>query len=124
MFSSLLGVWQAVPYLFADLWGLLNEPEGEASSAGTRVDTRLPTYRGYLAAMTLLPMTGLFRGFGEIQKFYAVVGAWFFPVLALALLLLNGRSSWVGKSYCNQPLTMAALMGVLLFFAWIAWRSL
>lgn len=124
VFSSLLGVWQAVPYLFADLWGLLNEPEGETSSAETRVDTRLPTYRGYLAAMTLLPMAGLFRGFGEIQKFYAVVGAWFFPVLALALLLLNGRSSWVGKSYRNQPLTMAALMGVLLFFAWIAWRSL
>ena len=69
-------------------------------------------------------MAGLFRGFGEIQKFYAVVGAWFFPVLALALLLLNGRSRWVSKSYRNQPLTMVALMGVLLFFAWVAWRSL
>jgi hypothetical protein len=53
-----------------------------------------------------------------------VVGAWFFPVLVLALLLLNGRSGWVGQSYRNQPVTMAALIGVLLFFGWIAWRAL
>ena len=124
VFSSLLGVWQAVPYLFADLWGLLRGPVRDASKGETKVDTRAPAYRGYLAAMALLPMAGLFRGFGEVQKFYAVVGAWFFPILALALLLLNGRSGWVGRSYRNQPLTMAALIGVLLFFAWIAWRAL
>ena len=123
VFSSLLGVWQAVPYLFADLWGLLREPERESTSGETKVDTRSPAYLGYLAAMALLPMAGLFRGFGEIQKFYAVVGAWFFPALALALLLLNGRSKWVGKPFRNQPLTVAALAGVLLFFAWIAWRA-
>ena len=123
VFSSLLGVWQAVPYLFADLWGLLREPERESASGETKVDTRSPAYLGYLAAMALLPMAGLFRGFGEIQKFYAVVGAWFFPALALALLLLNGRSKWVGKPFRNQPLTVAALAGVLLFFAWIAWRA-
>jgi len=123
VFSSLLGVWQAVPYLFADLWGLLRGPEQESTSGKSSVNTRSPAYLGYLAAMALLPMTGLFRGFGEIQKFYAMVGAWFFPALALALLLLNGRSSWVGKPFRNQPLTIAALIGVLLFFAWIAWRA-
>jgi Mn2+/Fe2+ NRAMP family transporter len=124
VFSSLLGVWQAVPYLFADLWGLLTGPERDTSNGETRVDTRSTAYRGYLAAMALLPMAGLFRGFGEVQKFYAVVGAWFFPILVLALLLLNGRSSWVGKSFRNRPPTVAALLGVLLFFAWIAWRTL
>jgi Mn2+/Fe2+ NRAMP family transporter len=123
VFSSLLGVWQAVPYLFADLWGLLRGPEQETTSGKSNVNTRSPAYLGYLAAMALLPMAGLFRGFGEIQKFYAMVGAWFFPALALALLLLNGRSSWVGKPFRNQPLTIAALIGVLLFFAWIAWRA-
>lgn len=124
VFSSLLGVWQAVPYLFADLWGLLRGPEKDTLQGGKSVDTRSPAYRGYLAAMALLPMAGLFRGFGEVQKFYAVIGAWFFPVLVLALLILNGRSSWVGKSYRNRPLTMVALTGVLLFFGWIAWRAL
>jgi len=124
VFSSLLGVWQAVPYLFADLWGLLNGPERDSSNGETRVNTRSSAYRGYLAAMALIPMAGLFRGFGEVQKFYAVVGAWVFPVLVLALLLLNGRSGWVGKTYRNQPLTIVALLGVLLFFAWVASSAL
>ena len=74
--------------------------------------------------MALLPMAGLFRGFGEVQKIYAVVGAWFFPFLALALLLLNGRSAWVGKTNRNKPLTIVTLVVVLIFFAWIAWQTL
>jgi len=124
VFSSLLGVWQAIPYLFADLWGLLHGPEQETSSRQTSVNTRSPAYLGYLAAMALFPMAGLFRGFGEVQKFYAVIGAWFFPVLVLALLILNGRSTWVGNAYRNRPFTMVALVGVLLFFGWTAWRAL
>ena len=122
--ASLLGVWQAIPYLFADLWKMLREPEWKDSNVETALDTRAPAYRGYLAAMALLPMAGLFRGFGEIQKFYAVVGAWFLPILALVLLVLNGRSAWVGKRYRNSPLTTIALLGTLLFFGWIAWRVL
>ena len=124
VFSSLLGVWQAVPYLFADLWGLLTRPERDTLNGESRVNTKAPAYRGYLAAMALLPMAGLFRGFGEVQKLYAIIGAWFFPILVVALLILNGRSGWVGESYRNRPLTMAALITVLIFFGWIAWRSL
>jgi Mn2+/Fe2+ NRAMP family transporter len=124
VFSSLLGVWQAVPYLFADLWGLLCGPERGNENGGATVNTGSPAYRAYLAALALLPITGLFRGFDEIQKIYALVGAWFFPVLALVLLVLNGRSDWVGKSYRNHPFTVAALLGILLFFGWIAWRML
>ena len=124
VFSSLLGVWQAIPYLFADLWGMLRGPGPEAPGATTKVDTGSLPYRGYLAAMALLPMAGLFRGFGEIQKIYAVVGAWFFPVLALVLLVLNSRSALVGRANRNRPSTVAALLGVLLFFGWIAWRML
>lgn len=122
--SSLLGVWQAVPYMFADLWGMLHGPQRETAAATSKADARSPAYLGYLAAMALIPMAGLFRGFGEVQKLYAVVGAWFFPALALALLLLNGRSSWVGNSFRNQKLTVSALTCVLAFFAWVAWRAL
>jgi len=124
VYSSLLGVWQAVPYLFADLWGILLKTDQPVPGAESRVDTRSTAYRGYLAAMALLPMAGLFRGFGEVQKFYAVVGAWFFPFLALALLLLNGRTAWVGRDYRNRPLTVVVLLAVLSFFAWIAWSAI
>jgi hypothetical protein len=124
VFSSLLGVWQAVPYLFADLWGLLLKPVSLDQDVEARVSTRSRAYRGYLAALALLPMAGLFYGFRDVQKLYAVIGAWFFPFLALALLLLNGRSAWVGRSYRNRPLTVAVLVAVLGFFSWIAWEGM
>jgi hypothetical protein len=118
VFSSLLGVWQSVPYLFADCWGLL---KGGGETA-TRVDTKAPPYRAYLVLIATVPMLGLFWGFRDIQLAYAVTGALLFPVLALALLIFNGRSAWVGAKFRNRPLTIAALVVVLLFFSWIALR--
>lgn len=118
VFSSLLGVWQSVPYLFADCWGLL---KGGGETA-TRVDTKAPPYRAYLLLIATVPMLGLFWGFRDIQLAYAVTGALLFPVLALALLIFNGRSAWVGAKFRNRPLTIAALVVVLVFFSWIALR--
>ena len=119
VFSSLLGVWQSVPYLFADCWGLL---KGEPADAVTRVDTRSAPYRAYLLLIATVPMLGLFWGFRDIQLAYAVTGALLFPVLALALLIFNGRSAWVGPKFRNRPLTIAVLVVVLLFFSWIGLR--
>jgi len=122
VFSSLLGVWQAVPYLFADTLGLLREDPGTSNAETMEVDTRSPAYRGYLSALAIVPMAGLFWRFQEIQKLYAVVGATFIPFLAVALLLLNGRAEWVGAQYRNRPATVAVLLATVAFFAWIAWR--
>jgi len=117
VFSSLLGVWQAVPYLFADCWSLLREPR--AAAACRSVDTKAAPYRGYLVAIALIPMLGLFFGFREMQKLYTVIGALFFPVLALALLVFNGRPSWVGAEFRNGPAAIVALIAVLAFFGFI-----
>jgi Mn2+/Fe2+ NRAMP family transporter len=124
VFSSLLGVWQAVPYLFADMLGLLREDPAAGGEDSVAVDTRSPAYRGYLVALAFVPMAGLFWRFQEIQKLYAIVGATFIPFLAIALLLLNGRSDWVGEQYRNRPATIAVLLATLAFFLWIAWRRL
>jgi Mn2+/Fe2+ NRAMP family transporter len=125
VFSSLLGVWQAVPYLFADTLGLLREDK-EAPSGGavSAIDTRSAAYRGYLVALAIVPMAGLFWRFQEIQKLYAVIGATFIPLLALALLLLNGRAEWVGERFRNRPATVVVLLATLAFFLWIGWRTL
>ncbi|HSG58554.1 MAG TPA: Nramp family divalent metal transporter [Woeseiaceae bacterium] len=126
VFSSLLGVWQAVPYLFADTWGLLRE-SGDAPAHGgdaAPVDTSSLAYRGYLVALAIVPMAGLLWSFKEIQKIYAVIGATFIPVLAIALLLLNGRSAWVGERYRNRPATVVVLLATLAFFLWMGWRTL
>jgi len=116
VFSSLLGVWQAAPYIFADCWRLLFAPPG----APIVVDTQAKPYRVFLVVLALVPMIGLFASFREVQKLYTVIGAYIFPLLALALLIFNGRAAWVGQRFKNRPLTTLALAGVLAFFSWLA----
>ena len=123
VFSSLLGVWQSVPYLFADCWRLLRErPDPDAPAI--MVDTSGLPYRTYLVVLGVIPMIGLFWSFQEVQVLYTVTGALFFPFLALALLIWNGRSDWVGVQFKNRPLTSIALASVLVFFSSVAVRRL
>ncbi|MCZ6474968.1 MAG: Nramp family divalent metal transporter [Gammaproteobacteria bacterium] len=121
VFSSLLGVWQAVPYLFADCWRLTRR--GPARSQAARVDTQALPYRSFLVLIALVPMIGLFMGFQQVQKIYTVSGALFFPFLALALLILNGRAAWVGERFKSRPITSVVLLGVLAFFSRIAVKT-
>jgi Mn2+/Fe2+ NRAMP family transporter len=116
VFSSLLGVWQCVPYLFADCWSLL---ENRRHYARTCVDMRSAPYRSYLVLIAIVPIFGLLGSFRDIQLAYAVIGALLFPILALALLVFNGRSAWVGPELSNKPLTIIALVVVLVFFSWL-----
>ena len=113
IFSSLLGVWQSVPYLFADLWRLM---QTNAESEPRPINTKSTVYRGYLYALSIVPMIGLWVGFANMQKYYAIVGAIFIPMLALVLLILNGQSSKIGEQYRNRPITTLVLSVILVFF--------
>ncbi len=116
-FSSLLGVWQAVPYIFADYWRfVLPGLAGDAGAPRPEVDTRDRPYRTYLWALAVVPMLGLLFSFREVQKVYAVFGALFMPLLALTLLFLNGRSEWVGPRLRNGPVITALLAGTVALF--------
>ena len=121
VFSSLLGVWQSAPYLFADLWSMMR---GSSRSREHSINTQSISYRWYLYALATIPMIGLWIGFATMQKFYAVIGALFIPMLALVLLLLNGRVKWVGIRYRNHPLTSAVLIVILLFFLTVGWLTI
>jgi len=122
VFSSLLGVWQATPYIFADSWRLFRNPPDKLGEIvpSKNPDTSAPIYRYYLLALGLIPMLGLFFSFREVQKLYAITGAFFVPLLALALLLLNSRKKWVGAGYRNHAVTVMALVATVAFFLWIA----
>lgn len=127
VFSSLLGTWQATPYIFADSWRLFRYPPTQGAAGLSREnqgsvnpDSSSPLYRYYLIALALIPILGLFVSFREVQKFYAVTGAFFVPMLALALLLLNSREQWIGARFRNRPITVIGLSVTLLFFLWIA----
>lgn len=116
--SSLLGVWQAVPYLFADF--LLHGRRDESGRPLT-VSTGSWAYRGYLLALAVGPIPVLFVKFSTAQKYYAVFGATFIPLLAVLLLYMNGRASWVGKENRNGWWTAAALLAAVVMFGWFAW---
>ncbi len=117
VFSSLLGVWQATPYLFAECWRL------GVSRDAKPVDTAAPPYRWFLLVLAMVPMLGLFGSFREVQKLYTFIGAYIFPALALVLIVFNSRSAWVGR-FKNRPLTVVALAGVLVFFTWLALENI
>jgi len=119
VFSSLLGVWQSVPYLFADTWGLFFNQKDHAP---TKDLTKTNAYRAYLFAIALIPMVGLFMSFKEVQKINAVVGSTFVPLLAIVLLILNGKRAWM-KDFVNRPLTVVMLLATLAFFGLMAWMK-
>jgi len=118
VFSSLLGVWQAVPYLFADIFRLfINKNQQEK----TQVDTNALPYRSYLFAIAIIPMLGLLMDFKQVQQFYAIIGAAFLPLLAIALLVMNNNYS-LGK-FRNKWLSQILLTITILFFLGMAWQK-
>ncbi|MFG0316073.1 MAG: Nramp family divalent metal transporter [Planctomycetota bacterium JB042] len=110
VFSSLLGVWQSVPYVFADAAAV------GAGRRGARVDVGGRAYRSFLVAIATVPALGLVWTFVTMQKLYAIVGALFVPLLAVALLILNGRSGPVSATSRNRAAAIGLLWAVLLFF--------
>jgi Mn2+/Fe2+ NRAMP family transporter len=120
VFSSLLGVWQAVPYVYADFWQLRHGVGRRTLEMGrARVDTKGGVYRLVLLLIASVPMLGLVLSFKEAQKYYAVYGALFLPGLALVLIILNSRRSLLGELRNGWVMTglLAAIVVCFLVFA-------
>ena len=118
VFTSTLGVWNGVPYLFSDY---LDAFRGRFD---TDVDTRGIAYRGYLLYLALPPMLLLFLGRPIwVIKVYTLTGGLFMPLLAATLLWLNSRKRLVGELK-NGPTATATLVLALLLFALIAARQI
>ena len=99
VFSSLLGVWQSIPYLFTDFWILSKHHASENSDQPrSPVDTQSWAYQGYLYALGTIPAIGLLVvPFRQALKVYAVLGAFSIPLIALILLLLCGSGRYLGE---------------------------
>jgi hypothetical protein len=129
VFSSLLGVWQSAPYLFADWYredrnrssGRNDRPGADASADGhDRYGAALGAtraYRAYLLVIAVVPLPLLWFSVTEVQLAYAVLGALFMPFLALTLLLLNTRPGLVGSRFTSGPAINALLGATLVLFA-------
>jgi Mn2+/Fe2+ NRAMP family transporter len=118
VFSSLLGVWQSAPYIFADF---LSVRRGAQTARGDGGALRRSTgYRWYLAAIALVPLVLLWTPVREVQLVYATLGAWFMPVVALTLLLMNNRVPWVGGAFRNSRILNVLLVLTLATFTYLA----
>jgi Mn2+/Fe2+ NRAMP family transporter len=116
--TSMLGVWQGVPYLFADYVGLLQGKSDD--ELRTFVSSTGNVYRGYLFFLTIPPMAILMLGKPVwIVVTYAAVGALFMPFLAGTLLILNNRRDVMGELK-NGWLANVGLALCLVLFAYLS----
>lgn len=113
VFSSMIGVWDGVPYLFTDY---MIASRRINTAAATTNYTKTRYYRLYLLYLALPPM--LLLGYGKpvwIVVIYSVAGAFFMPFLALLLLYMNNQRQWLQR-FSNSYISNAILiMSVLLF---------
>lgn len=121
VFSSLLGVWQGVPYLFADLVTLSRRRAGGAGTPDDLAATR--AYRVYLLLIALVPIPLLWLSLEQAQLAYTVFGAFFLPLLAATLLVMNTRQGWVGAPFRSGWVVNLALAATLAFFAYAGLRE-
>jgi Mn2+/Fe2+ NRAMP family transporter len=116
VFASLLGVWQSVPYLYADFYGVLTRKPIDERRAFTNVKST--PYRLALVFLTLVPIPFAFTGRPvAIIVIYTIVGSLFVPFLAATLLYLNNRVAWTAAVPKNHWTTNFVLVAILALFA-------
>jgi Mn2+/Fe2+ NRAMP family transporter len=117
VFASLLGVWQSLPYLFADYYGLLR-----GYSRATREGLTKATSTPYRVALVFVTGVSLPFAFVDQPLFlirtFTIVGSLFIPFLAGTLLYMNNakipRESGVPA---NSALANAMLVLAFVVFA-------
>jgi Mn2+/Fe2+ NRAMP family transporter len=115
VFASLLGVWQSIPYLYADYWGIIKKVSPETRREMTKVTSK--PYRLALLFVTLVPLPFAFTGRPiAIIITYTVVGSLFVPFLAATLLYLNNRVRWTSPVPRNGIGANLLLVVILLVF--------
>jgi Mn2+/Fe2+ NRAMP family transporter len=115
VFASLLGVWQSVPYIYADYYGIVKRVPIDERRALTKV-TSTP-YRAALVFITLAPLPFAFVGRPLfIIVAYTIVGSLFIPFLAATLLYLNNRVEWKEAIPRNHWTTNVVLVAILVMF--------
>ncbi len=107
VFSSLLGVWQSVPYLFADLMYHRKERPQDLKTS--------KPYRAHLLFLSVASLSALSFKFQAIQLLYAIVGALFIPLCAFSLIFIN-KKAITSPELKNKGWQNATLLLTFIFF--------
>lgn len=125
VFTSLLGVWQGVPYIFADFIRVLRKGRCSINADDTGTDPeKSREYRIYLVALAALPLSLLWFRVQEVQLVYGILGALFMPFVALTLFLLNNRENLVGRRFRNSLAMNMVLIIILCLFTFLGLREI
>jgi len=123
VFASLLGVWQSVPYLYADFYGIVTKRPVEERRELVKV-TSTP-YRIALAFISLVPIPFAFTGQPiQIVIIYTIVSSLFVPFVAATLLYLNNRVKWTEPVPRNSIITNLLLIAILVLFAIVGFQEI
>jgi Mn2+/Fe2+ NRAMP family transporter len=110
VFTSLLGVWQGVPYLWADSMHALRRKAVPANLTTSRA------YRWFLLYMAFPPLLLLtWQKPLAIVVLYAIAGAFFMPFLGAVLLWMNNRRDWVGELRNRWRTNLVLVLSLVLF---------
>ncbi len=110
--TSTLGVWQGVPYLFADFLAALR------GATGSRVSTTETPYRAYLLYLALPPMVLLFIDRPVwVIRLYTITSGLFMPFLAGSLLWLTTKRRLVGSLVVGRLAAVGLVAALCLFVA-------
>ena len=116
VFTSLLGVWHGVPYLFEDWW-----ERRKAGQSGPDVAGTSRSYTAFLAYLAVFPL--ILQVMDRpllIVVIYAITGAFFMPLLAGTLLVINNRRDWVGELKNSIAVNIGLIFSLTLFGALLA----
>lgn len=120
-YSSLLGVWNGVPYLFADFVKTVRKKK---KTVDEKVSVKEPVYRFYLCWLTFPPMILFYFGKPvELIIIYGALGALFMPFLAASLLMLL-NSKKVEKESRNKLVPNIVLVSCLIMFGFLGLSEL
>lgn len=121
VFSSLLGVWQSLPYMFADFLRLQRSGLSRRRTRNLR-DTK--TYRQSVVAIATVPLVLLGTPVKSIQLAYGILGSLFLPLLALTLLIMNNKSNWMNSRFLSPLWINVMLVVTLIFFSYVAAKAI
>ncbi len=117
VFSSMIGVWHGVPFLFANFVIHYRKHTHLIETRGSI--SRSWAYRAYLVYMAILPMSLLrLERPVWIVIIYTITGAFFMPLLAALLLYMNNNRRWL-ENAANTWFSKSLLIACMLVFGYL-----
>lgn len=117
VFTSLLGVWQGVPYIFSDYIITYNKFRAKESDTNVNPNDKSTFYYNIFLFFLAIPplLLLLFNSPTWIIIIYTITGSFFMPFLAITLLVMNNKLKWIGDYKNSLLINIVLILSIALF---------